>query len=261
MAQANPFSLQGKTALVAGASRGIGQAVAEGLARAGARTILAARSVKALERISTDLREEGCQAVPLELDIASRASRLAAAEAAGAVDILINVAGTNVRKQFTEFTTEEYERLLNTNLTGIFELTQAVGRGMIERGRGGKVVMIGSLTSILGLPYVAVYTVTKAALAGLTRTLAAEWGQYGIQVNCIAPGFILTDLNREMWQPAHMQEWLKATQPNPRMGKPEDIAPLTTFLSGPGADYITGQVITVDGGLSSSCMWPFRPAQ
>jgi NAD(P)-dependent dehydrogenase (short-subunit alcohol dehydrogenase family) len=261
MAQANPFSLQGKAALVAGASRGIGQAVAEALARAGARTILAARSVKALERIATGLREEGCQAVPLELDIASRASRLAAAASAGAVDILVNVAGANVRKPFTEFTSEEYEHLLNTNLTGIFELTQAVGRGMIERGRGGKVVMIGSLTSILGLPYVAVYTVTKAALAGLTRTLAAEWGQYGIQVNCIAPGFILTDLNREMWQPPHMQEWLKATQPNPRMGKPEDIAPLATFLAGPGADYITGQVITVDGGLSSSCMWPFRPAQ
>lgn len=261
MAQANPFSLQGKTALVAGASRGIGQAVAEGLARAGARTILAARSVKPLERIATSLREEGCQAVPLELDIASRASRLAAAEAAGGVDILINVAGTNIRKNFTDFTPEEYQHLLDTNLTGIFELTQAVGKGMIERGRGGKVVMIGSLTSIIGLPYVTVYTVTKAALAGLTRSLAAEWGQHGIQVNCIAPGFILTDLNREMWQPPHMQEWLKATQPNPRMGTPSDIAPLATFLSGPGADYITGQVVTVDGGLASSCMWPFRPAQ
>ena len=261
MAQANPFSLQGKTALVAGASRGIGQAVAEGLARAGARTILAARSSTHLERIAANLRDEGCQAVPLEMDISSRKSRMAAAEAAGHVDILINVAGTNVRKRFTDFTPEEYERLLNTNLTGIFELTQAVGKGMIERGRGGKVVMIGSLTSIIGLPYVTVYTVTKAALAGLTRSLAAEWGQHGIQVNCIAPGFILTDLNREMWQPPHMQEWLRSTQPNPRMGKPEDIAPLTTFLSGSGADYITGQVITVDGGLSSSCMWPFRPAE
>ncbi len=166
MAQANPFSLQGKTALVAGASRGIGQAVAEGLARAGARVILAARSVKALERIAASLREEGCQAVPLEMDIASRASRLAAAEAAGGVDILINVAGTNVRKNFADFTPEEYDRLLNTNLTGIFELTQAVGRGMIERGRGGKIIMIGSLTSILGVPYVTVYTVTKAARPG-----------------------------------------------------------------------------------------------
>jgi gluconate 5-dehydrogenase len=261
MSHANPFSLAGKSALVAGASRGIGQAIAEALARAGARTILAARSVKALEAIAAKLRAEGCAAEVLELDITSRASRAQAAAAAGTVDILMNVAGTNLRKRFADYTPEEYERILNTNLTGIFELTQLIGRGMIERGRGGKVVMIGSLTSVMGLPYVPVYTVTKAALAGLTRSLAAEWGQHGIQVNCIAPGFILTDLNREMWQPPHMVEWLKSIQPNPRMGTPEDLAPLAVFLSCGGSDYVTGQVIVVDGGLSATCMWPFRPAE
>jgi NAD(P)-dependent dehydrogenase (short-subunit alcohol dehydrogenase family) len=261
MSQANPFSLSGKTALVAGASRGIGQAVAESLARAGARTILAARSVKALEAIAEKLRGEGCAAEALELDIASRASRLAAAELAGAVDILINVAGMNLRKRFADYTPEEYEKILNTNLTGIFELTQAVGKGMIARGQGGKVIMIGSLTSMIGLPYVSVYTVTKAALAGLTRSLAAEWGQHGIQVNCIAPGFILTDLNREMWKPQVMQDWVKGVQPCPRIGTPEDIAPMAVYLASPGSDYVTGQVIAVDGGLSTSCMWPFRPAE
>ncbi|HEY3444233.1 MAG TPA: SDR family oxidoreductase [Paludibaculum sp.] len=259
MAQANPFSLSGKTALVAGASRGIGQAIAEGLARAGARTILASRTLSSLEKIASELRAEGCAAEALELDIASRASRQRAVAALPDIDILINVAGTNVRKRFEDYTPEEYDRLVNTNLTGIFELTQAVGKRMIERGAGGKVVMIGSLTSILGLPYVSVYTVTKAALAGLCRQLAAEWGQHEIQVNCIAPGFILTDLNKDMWAQPEMRQWMKGVQPNPRLGAPQDIAPLAVFLSSPGSDYITGQVITVDGGVSTSIVWPFQP--
>ncbi|MBI4889148.1 MAG: SDR family oxidoreductase [Acidobacteria bacterium] len=259
MSPDNPFSLHGKTALVAGASRGIGQAIAEALARAGARTILAARSTQALQSIVESLRAEGCDAAALPLDISSKSSRHEAAQAAGPVDILLNVAGTNLRKRAADYTPEEYERILNTNLTGVFELTQLIGKGMIERARGGKIVMIGSLTSLIGLPYVPVYTITKAALAGLTRSLAAEWGQHAIQVNCIAPGFILTDLNREMWKPPHMTAWLQSVQPNPRIGTPQDIAPLAVFLSGPGSDYITGQLIVVDGGLSATCMWPFQP--
>ena len=148
---------------------------------------------------------------------------------------------------------------MRTNLHGIVELTPAVGKRMIERGKGGKMVFIGSLTSLLGLAYIGVYAMTKSALAGLTRTLAAEWGKYDIQVNCIAPGFILTDLNRAMWEPEEMKQWLRGAQPNPRLGKPEDVAPLAVFLSSPGADYITGQVITVDGGYRTTANWPFQP--
>jgi NAD(P)-dependent dehydrogenase (short-subunit alcohol dehydrogenase family) len=109
------------------------------------------------------------------------------------VDILINVAGTNIRKPFEQYTKDEYAHVMQTNLHGIVELTQQVGARMIARGAGGKIVMIGSLMSLLGLPYLTVYAMTKSAIAGLTRTLAAEWGKHGIQVNCIAPGFILTD--------------------------------------------------------------------
>lgn len=254
------FRLDGKRALVVGASRGIGLAIAEALARAGAETLLASRNLPALEEAAARLRAEGCRAEALELDVASRESRLQAAERAGGVDILMNVAGMNLRKPMIDYTAEEYARIVETNLTGLFELTQLAGRGMMERRRG-KVVFIGSLTSVLGLPYAAVYGTTKAALAGLTRMLAAEWGRYNIQVNCIAPGFILTDLNRDMWQAAEMREWLKGTQPIARLGTPEEIAPLAVFLSGSGSDYITGQVIAVDGGFSTTSVWPFEPGR
>jgi gluconate 5-dehydrogenase len=252
------FRLDGRRALVAGASRGIGLAIAEALAQAGAETVLASRNLPALEEAASRLRSQGCKAEALELDVSSRESRLRAAAAAGAVDILMNVAGMNLRKPMVDYTPEEYALIVETNLTGLFELTQAVGRGMIGRRRG-KVVFIGSLTSVLGLPYASVYGTAKAALAGLTRMLAAEWGRHNIQVNCIAPGFILTDLNREMWQAPQMREWLRGTQPIARLGAPEEIAPLAVFLAGSGSDFITGQVIAVDGGFSTTSVWPFEP--
>jgi gluconate 5-dehydrogenase len=253
------FSLSGKKALIAGASRGIGLAIAKATAAAGAHTVLAARSQKALEKETAALQGAGYQAETLSLDVTSNESIQAAAEAHGDTDILVNVAGTNVRKRFEQFTDEEYERIMRTNLHGIVRLTQSVGAKMIARGKGGKIVHIGSLTSLLGLPYLAVYAMTKSALAGLTRTTAAEWAQYNIQVNCIAPGFIVTDLNREMWQSPQLREWLKGVQPNPRLGVPEDIAGLSVFLSGPASDYVTGQVIAVDGGFSTCANWPFTP--
>lgn len=255
----NPFSLTGKTALVAGASRGIGQAIAEALARAGARTILASRNREALDAIAAGLRAEGCAAEAAELDVASRESRARLVESLPDIDILLNVAGINKRLRFEDYSREDYDRLLETNLHGIVELTQAIGRRMIARGAGGKIVNIGSLTSVTGLPFVSVYTVTKAALAGLTRALAAEWGRHNIQVNCIAPGFIVTDLNRDMWSQGPMLEWLKQSQANPRTGTPEDVAPLAVFLAGPASDYITGQVIAVDGGFLATQVWPFQP--
>jgi NAD(P)-dependent dehydrogenase (short-subunit alcohol dehydrogenase family) len=183
----------------------------------------------------------------------------AAVEASGTPDILVNVAGTNIRKSFAQYTRAEYEHIMRANLHGIVELTQQIGSRMMARGAGGKVIMIGSLMSLLGLPYASVYAMTKGALGQLTKALAAEWGRYNIQVNCIAPGFIETDLNRRMWEPARMREWLKGAQANPRLGTPGDVAPLAVFLAGSGADYITGQIISVDGGYTTTAVWPFEP--
>jgi gluconate 5-dehydrogenase len=256
----NLFSLSGKTALVIGASRGIGLAISRHMAAAGAHTILAARSFDRLETNVRELIDEGYRASALELDVTDSESIAAALERLDAVDILVNVAGTNIRKPFQEYSKEEYEFLLQTNLHGIVELTQRIGARMIARGRGGKVVNIGSLMSLLGLPYLSVYAITKGGLAQLTKVLAAEWGRHNIQVNCIAPGFIVTDLNREMWQEPRMLEWLKCVQANPRLGTPDDIAPLAVFLCGTGADYITGQVIPVDGGYTTTAVWPFEAA-
>lgn len=255
----NLFSLKGKTALVAGASRGIGLAIARQIATAGADTILAARSLEALQAHAQELTEQGHAARALGLDLSSSDSIRRAAASLDRIDILVNVAGTNFRKPFEQYTKQEYDFILQTNLHGLVELTQLVGAKMIAANQGGKVVNIGSLMSLLGLPYLSVYAISKGGLAQLTKVLAAEWGQYNIQVNCIAPGFILTDLNRAMWQQPGMEEWLRGTQANPRLGTPEDIAPLAVLLSGRGSDYITGQVIAVDGGYSTTAVWPFKP--
>lgn len=256
---AHPFSLSNKTALVVGASRGIGLAIANQLAQAGARVILAARSMDKLEKIAEGFRAQGYSAVAVHLDLMDPASIKSCVDSLSNVDILVNVSGTNIRKAFPDFTPEEYNRILQTNLHGIVTLTQLVGKKMINRGAGGKIINIGSLMSLLGLPYLTIYAITKSALAGLTRTLAAEWGRYNIQVNCIAPGFILTDLNRAMWQEPIMHDWLTGAQPNPKMGTAEDVAPLAVFLASHGADYVTGQVIAVDGGYSTTAKWPYEP--
>jgi len=259
MSIANPFSLEGKRALVVGASRGIGLAIAQAMARAGAHTILAARSKDALEKAAAALSAEGCKAEVGIVDTGSTDSVRALVAATGDVDIVAGVSGSNIRKHFADFTEEEYERLMSVNLKGLFVLAQETGRRMVARGRGGKMIFIGSLTSGFGIPHVGVYNLTKSAIAGMARSLAAEYGKHDIQVNCIAPGFIVTDLNREVWTRQDMNDWLKSVQAMPRTGKPEEIASLALFLASAGSSYITGQTIYVDGGFSTTTNWPFQP--
>jgi gluconate 5-dehydrogenase len=250
----NPFSLTGKTALVTGASRGIGLAIARSMHEAGANMILAARSKDKLDELA---REMNGRAIALDM-MSSDSIRRAAAESfdGGGVDILANVAGMNIRRRFEAYQREEYDRIMQTNLHGLAELTQLVGARMIACGRGGKIINIGSFTTFAGLPFVSVYAMTKGAVGQLTKALAAEWAQYNIQVNCIAPGFILTDLNRDMWQSAEMDQWRKGVQAIDRLGTPADLGPVAVFLASPGSDYITGQVIAVDGGATTTRKWP-----
>jgi len=246
--------------VVAGASRGLGLAIAKAMAASGARTILASRNLEKLELEAAALRAGGLAAEAKRLDVADADSvRAFGREFAGQTDILLNVAGTNIRKHFTDYTPEEYASLMRSNLDGLFQLTQLIGGGMVERGKGGKIVFIGSIASTRGLPYLTVYAITKSGLAGLARVLASEWGRYNIQVNCLAPGFIVTDLNRVMWQDPALKEWMVTVQAIPRFGTPEDIANVAVFLSSPASDYITGQVINVDGGYSTTARWPFEP--
>ncbi|HUP03663.1 MAG TPA: SDR family oxidoreductase [Bryobacteraceae bacterium] len=249
------FSLEGKTAFIAGASRGIGLAIARMMAEAGARVTLAARSERELEMRAAEI---GGTAV--RLDLRDPQSIATAVEAAGTPDILVNVAGMNIRRRFEDYPEEDIRTIMDSNLNGIVRLTQLVGARMIARGRGGKVLSIGSLWSTMAVPYVAVYAMTKGALAQLTKALAVEWAPHNIQVNCIAPGFIVTDLNRRMWEDPAMWGWLQGVQANPKPGKPEDVASLAVFLAGAGADYITGQVIAVDGGYTTTARWPFEPS-
>ncbi|NDJ12733.1 MAG: SDR family oxidoreductase [Acidobacteriia bacterium] len=247
----SPFSLAGKTALVTGASRGIGLAIARSMREAGAEVILAARSKEKLEAAAAEIGGR-----VLELDIADPESIVRAAAEVGEVDILANVAGMNIRGRAEDYTQDQYNRIMQTNLHGLFQLTQLIGKKMITRGAGGKIINIGSFTTFTGLPYVSVYAMTKGAVGQLTKVLAAEWACHNIQVNCIAPGFILTDLNRAMWQSEAMDGWRKGIQAIDRLGCPEDISPLAVFLAAPGSDYITGQVIAVDGGATTTAKWP-----
>lgn len=218
---------------------------------AGAEVILAARSKDKLEATAAEIGGR-----VLELDIADPESIVRAAAEAGDVDILANVAGMNIRGRAEDYTQDQYNRIMQTNLHGLFQLTQLIGKKMITRGVGGKIINIGSFTTFTGLPYVSVYAMTKGAVGQLTKVLAAEWACHNIQVNCIAPGFILTDLNRAMWQSEAMDGWRKGIQAIDRLGSPEDISPLAVFLAASGSDYITGQVIAVDGGATTTAKWP-----
>jgi gluconate 5-dehydrogenase len=255
------FSLQGRTVLVAGASRGIGLAIARETAAAGARTIMGARSIETLRAEADRLVEEGLPAEAVALDVTDAGSVEEATASLPDLDGLVVVAGINVRKAFETYTEEEYARILDTNLHGATRLARSAGTTMLKRGRGGKIIFIGSSNQLTSLPYLALYSMTKSALGGLTRALAAEWGQYDIQVNCVAPGLIWTDLTVRVWSDPDIAAWREGVQPIRRWGTPEDIAPLVVYLLGPASDFVTGQTIAVDGGYTTTKVWPFRPAE
>ena len=253
------FSLAEKVALVTGAGRGIGRGVAEGMAAAGATVICAARTRSQLDDAVSAIEAAGGKARAIEMDMSDLAAMDAALEECGPIDILFNNAGMNIRQPITEVTEENYDQIMAVNLKGLYFLSQKVGQQMIERGNGGKIINIGSLTTGYALAKVSVYTATKGAVGQLTKGQAVEFGPHNIQVNAICPGFILTSLTEKMWADQTMRDWGEGRVALNRLGTPEDLVGAAVFLAAAASDYVSGQCIYVDGGFMAGDDWPLPP--
>lgn len=245
------LSLAGRTALVTGASRGIGRAIALALASAGAGVACAARARDQIESTAAAIEAAGGRARAIPLDVTSgeqiRASVREAESALGSIDILINNAGVTLDKPTLEVSDDEWDHVLAANLTSMFRCARAVAPGMIARGRG-KIINLGSMYGVLGVPRYAAYCASKAAVGGLTRSLAAEWARHGIQVNCLAPGYVNTDIPRAALADPRTRERFLSKIPARRIGEPEEIATLAVYLASAASDFMTGQTVYLDGG-------------
>jgi gluconate 5-dehydrogenase len=248
-----PFDLSGRIALVTGAQRGLGFAIAQGLARAGAEVILNGRNEQGIAASAQTLDAQGLAAGTAVFDVTDRDAvkkGVAAIERDyGPIDILFNNAGIQRRKPFAEFPQEDWDALIATNLTAPFIVSQAIVPGMMERKRG-KIVHIASLMSELARPTVVPYTAAKGGVRQLTRGMAVELAPHNIQVNAIAPGYFATEMNRALIDNAEFNAWVCKRAPAGRWGQPEEIAGLAVFLSSSASDYITGQLLVIDGGMS-----------
>ena len=245
------FDLSGKTALVTGASRGIGQAIAIGLAQAGADIIVAASRAENAADTAVQIKEIGRKVLAVGCDQSSPEAISRAAKEAfdltGAVDILVNNAGTIRRSPAHEYSDEDWSAVIDTNLTGVFQFCRAIGSTMIEKGHG-KIINIASLLSFQGGITVPAYAASKGGVAQLTKALANEWASSGVQVNAIAPGYIATDNTAALRANPERNASILARIPTGRWGEAEDIAGAAVFLASPASNYVNGHILTVDGG-------------
>jgi NAD(P)-dependent dehydrogenase (short-subunit alcohol dehydrogenase family) len=247
---AKDFSLEGQIALVIGGTSGIGKAIAAGFTRSGARVIVAGRDAGKLERAVAELRSLG-DAHGYRADVTDLAElrRLVGTTIAdhGRIDVLVNSQGMTTLKPAEEFTTEDWDEVIGTDLRSVFFACTEVGRHMLGRGRGA-IINIASLASYRGWQRSALYGISKAGVVSLTETLAAEWAKRGVRVNAIAPGFVMTDLNRDK-MPAERKALALARTPMGRFGETGDLAGAAIFLASPASSYVTGETIRVDGGF------------
>ena len=251
------FDLTGQVALVTGTSRGLGQYFARALARAGADLILTSRNRETLAEFEGEVRGLGRRAVSLELDVRDHGSiqRMAGeAEAAfGKVDILVNNAGCNVRKPAVDITWDDWNLVVETNLRGSFFVAQGVARGMIARGYG-RIINIGSVTSVFGYAGLAPYGASRGGIRQLTMSLADDWGPHGVTVNCLAPGWFKTRQNQVLYENQEWVDYLTDRIPVRRPGAPDDLDGAVVFLASEASRYVTGQTLLVDGGISTGSM-------
>jgi NAD(P)-dependent dehydrogenase (short-subunit alcohol dehydrogenase family) len=249
-----PFDLSGKVAVVTGASRGLGQYFGRALAHAGADLVITSRHLEDLEAFSQEIEGMGRHVLPLELDVqevwAIRDKAKAAGQHFGKIDILVNNAGCNVRKPAFEITPEDWDRVLDTNLRGAFFVAQAFAQPMVER-RYGRIINIGSVTSVFGYAGMAPYCASRGGIKQLTMSLADEWGRFGVTVNCLAPGWFKTKQNAGLYENAKWVEYIIDRIPLKRPGQPNDLGGAVVFLASDASAYITGQTLLVDGGFST----------
>lgn len=249
------FSLVGKVALVTGASRGIGQAMAMGLAEAGADMALVARTSAALEQTAGMVRDLGRTALVVPADVSRTESIRQVVDRVlaeyGRIDILLNAAGTQARKPALEMTEEDWDTVTTLNLKTVYFFSKAVAPFMIAAGKG-KIINIASLTASIGIPNVSAYAAAKGGVLSVTRAMAVEWARQGINVNAIAPGYFRTELTRRMWEDPARSEWIVGRTPMGRWGDLEDLKGTAVFLASEASDFITGQLINVDGGWLAS---------
>jgi len=257
------FSLKGRVALVTGAGRGIGRGIAEGFGQHGAKVVCAARSRDQIDEVASAIQDKKGEAVALQIDVSDLDSITTAVEMTidrfGQIDVLVNNAGMNVRQPLMKVTEESYDRIMDVNLKGLYFLSQAVAKHMVTRQQG-KIINIGSLTTGITLDQISVYTATKGAVGQLTKSQALELGPYNIQANAISPGFVVTPLTEKIWSNQTMRDWGEGKVPLGRLAQPEDMVGTATFLASSASDYVTGQIIYVDGGFMTGDVWPLPSA-
>jgi len=246
------FSLEGRTALVTGASRGIGREIALAFARAGANLALVARGREALERVACEIRQERRTAdvYPFDIsaieDIPALFSRIVAGGAV--IDILVNVAGINYRVPAVDYPLSEWRRVLDVNLTAPFVLAQSMARELIRKKRPGKIINIASLLSEAARQNIPAYAASKGGIRQLTKALAVEWAPYRINVNAIGPGYVATELTQPLKEDVEFDQWVKSRTPMGRWAAPSELTGAAVFLASAASDFVTGQIIYVDGG-------------
>ncbi|PWL17568.1 gluconate 5-dehydrogenase [Falsochrobactrum shanghaiense] len=249
------FDLTGKLALITGSSQGIGLALAQGLAEHGAAVIINGRDPKKVDAAMAMLTQKGHTAYAANFDVTDAQAAKAAVDAIererGAIDILINNAGMQFRAPLEDFPQDKWQLLLETNISSVFYVGQAVARHMIARKRG-KIINIASVQSELARPSIAPYTATKGAVRNLTRGMATDWAKYGLQVNAIAPGYFKTPLNQALVDNPEFTGWLEKRTPAGRWGNVEELVGAAVYLSGDASSFVNGQVLHVDGGMTAS---------
>lgn len=249
------FDLSGRRALITGSTQGIGLSMAYGLARSGATIVLNGRNEDRVRKVAEKMIADGFKAeysafdVTCQTDVAAAVERIETEH--GAIDILVNNAGIQRRAPLEDFTSENWDAILNANLSSVFYVSQAVARHMIKRQRG-KIINICSVQSQLGRPTIAPYTAAKGGVAMLTKGMCADWAKHGIQANGLAPGYFATEMNKALVENEEFSAWLCKRTPAGRWGQVEELNGAAVFLASDASSFINGQVIYVDGGMTST---------